>query len=270
MPRTFVLCLVLDSMIPKIIHYVWLGESGMPAAMQKCVDSWRKQMPDYEVRCWGNSEAGAIGCRFIDEAIAEKKWAFASDVVRLFALYHHGGIYLDTDVLVYRPFDPLLMQRAFIGVENSIHIINRRTMRFLTTCCMGAEPHHEFLARCLDYYRGRRFITCDDPTMPPDLRLDLRLNSEVICRLAREIGYNPSALKNEIQRCGSLTVYPSEYFDPQGTTRDSFSRHLAIGTWRHIPKKEEKYTFTYKIKWRLWAVVEKVLRRFGRKTIELN
>ena len=104
-------------MIPKIIHYVWLGNAPLPEEMQECMDSWKRFMPDYELKCWDESTLGEFDCVFIREALEEKKWAFASDVIRLYAIHKYGGIYMDTDVMVYRSFDALLNNHAFIGIS---------------------------------------------------------------------------------------------------------------------------------------------------------
>lgn len=258
-------------MIPKIIHYVWLGGNPLPPKMQECVDSWRRIMPDYEIVLWDDKRIKEIDNQFMREAGAEGKWAFVSDVVRLYAIAKYGGIYFDTDVLVYKSFNPLLSNKAFIGRENSMHLIEQMTVNYLTTCCFGAEKGNKFIRRCLEYYSNRHFITSDNQSLPPELRLDLRLNSEVFTILATQIGYNPSVLHNELENCGGdLTVYPSRYFDPVGVSSETFSVHLALGTWRERPSKEWKYTLKDKISWRFWAVLEQFCRRFNRTIIRLN
>ncbi len=227
-------------------------------------------MPDYELRRWDEASVGEIGSEFVQEAIAERKWAFASDVIRLHALYHYGGIYLDTDVEVVKSFDPLLSHKGFVGREGSMHIVGRDTHNYLTTCCIGAEKGNPFIGRCLDYYAGRHFITSPDTSLPAELRLDMRLNSEVMCRLAQEIGYRPSVLCNYKQTCGEITVFPSDFFDPAGITGNSFCRHLALGSWREGERPVWTYSFLYKIQWRLWAVVDRILRKFNRVVIKLR
>ena len=259
-------------MIPKIIHYVWLGNKPIPESMQQCMDSWKKILPDYEWMCWNDESIKQIDSVFIREAIDENKWAFASDVVRLYAIYHYGGIYLDTDVKVYKSFDPLLNHHAFIGRENSMHIIGKSTVNHLTTYCFGAEKGNAFIERCLRYYDNRHFVTSDDKSLPMALRLDLRTNSSIFCELARTIGYNPSVLANHMQTCQDevLTIYPSWCFDAVKCKPDTFSKHMALGTWRESPPKEFKYTLLYKIKWRLRFILEWILKRFDYILIKLK
>ena len=108
-------------MIPKIIHYIWIGKNPLPKEMQECLDSWKRYMPEYELKCWDDSTLGEFSNVFMNEALEEHKFAFASDVIRLYVIYKYGGIYMDTDVMVYKSFNPLLENHAFIGRENSMH-----------------------------------------------------------------------------------------------------------------------------------------------------
>lgn len=252
-------------MIPKIIHYVWLGDNPIPESMQKCMESWKKVMPDYEWKCWDNDSIKEIDSIFINEAIKEKKWAFASDVIRLYAIYHYGGIYMDTDVMVYKSFDSLLNNHAFIGRENSLHIIGHSTENHLTTCCFGAEKGNPFIERCLRYYENRHFITSEDRNLPMALRLDVRTNSSIFCELARTIGYNPSVLANHKQYCENeaLTIFPSWCFDAVKQLPDTYAKHMALGTWRESKPNEYNYSLSYKIKWRIIRLIEMTLNKFN-------
>lgn len=252
-------------MIPKIIHYVWLGDAPLPEDMQKCMDSWKKWMPEYQLMKWDDEAISEIYSVFVREALEEKKWAFASDVIRLYAIYKYGGIYMDTDVMVYKSFDPLLENHAFIGRENSMHQIEHTVEVYLTTCCFGAEKGNPFIKRCLDYYEGRHFITSHDRALPAALRNDLTLNSYLFTVFAKEIGFNSSVLADYIQRCQDdvLTIYPQRYFDATRPTADMFTKHLALGTWREGKQKVYTYSLRYKIEWRIRAVVEWVLRKYG-------
>ena len=259
-------------MIPKIIHYVWLGKAPLPNDMQRCMDSWKKWMPEYQLMKWDDDAIKEIDSDFMHEALEENKWAFASDVVRLYAIYKYGGIYMDTDVMVYRSFDPLLHNKAFIGRENSMHQIGKTMEVYLTTCCFGAEPGNPFIKRCLDYYEGRHFITSWNQSLPIELRLDLTLNSKLFCILAKDWGFNASVLADYVQHCidDVLTIYPQRFFDATQETADMYTRHLALGTWREGKRKEEHYTLSYKIKWRIRYRVERILRKFDYVMIKLK
>jgi len=258
-------------MIPKIIHYIWLGSSPLPKELSECIDSWQKYMPDYEIMKWDNSVIERIGMTFIDEAIQSGRWAFASDVIRLWALYHFGGIYFDTDVKVFKSFDPLLDNHAFIGRENCLQLGINKTEYHLTSFCFGAEKGSVYIKRCLDYYQNRHFITSRDETLPAELRFDVRNASYLHCEMAKLFGYDPRALAPSTQHCkeGVLTVYPSSLF-VQPITKDTFCTHLSLGSWRDKPQFEEKYALSYKIKWRFRRVFEKILRHFDYILIKLR
>ena len=259
-------------MIPKIIHYVWLGQNPLPKEMLECIESWKRYMPDYELRCWDDASLDEIDYDFVKEALQERKYAFASDVVRLYAMHKYGGIYMDTDVMVYKSFDPLLKCHAFIGRENSMHQIAHTMEVYLTTCCFGAEKGNDFIKRCLDYYEGRHFITSPDKSLPPALRMDMTLNSYIFTVFAKEIGFNASVLADYIQRCNDdvLTVYPQRCFDSTVVTADTFTKHLALGTWREGARRVYAYTWRYKIEWRVRALVEKILRRYNYVMLKLE
>ena len=102
--------------IPKVIHYVWLGDEK-PQMIKECLISWKSVMPDYEIREWGMADAESIQSEFLHSAIKTKKWAFAADFLRVWILYHYGGVYMDTDIYVYQRFDKFLEHRAFSGIE---------------------------------------------------------------------------------------------------------------------------------------------------------
>lgn len=259
-------------MIPKIIHYVWFGDSEIPEKMQECMNTWKTYMPDYQIMRWDEESLKEVDSVFADEALKEKKWAFASDVIRLYAIYKYGGIYMDTDVMVYRSFDTLLYNKAFIGRENSMHQIGKTMEVYLTTCCFGAEPGNPFIKKCLDYYSGRHFITSYDKTLPTELRLDVTLNSQIFCIIAKNIGYNSSVLADYEQCCKDnvLTIFPQRFFDATKTTADLYARHLALGTWREGVRKIDTYNLKYKIEWRIRFCVEWILKKFNYIMIKLK
>ncbi len=103
-------------MIPKKIHYCWFGPKPYPKLVGKCMKTWQQHLPDYEICLW-NEENSPMDHPFVQQAYAAKKYAFVADYVRFWALYHHGGIYLDTDMYVVKPFDDLLNYDCFFGYE---------------------------------------------------------------------------------------------------------------------------------------------------------
>lgn len=108
-------------MIPKTINYIWLGKNPLPPTIKKCIASWEKILPEYEIKCWDESNLNITDPTYL-KTLAEKKWAFASDIARLHVLYNHGGIYLDTDMEVVKSLNPLLDTDMFIGLEDEKHI----------------------------------------------------------------------------------------------------------------------------------------------------
>ena len=105
-------------MIPKIIHYCWLGRGEKPELAKKCIASWKKFCPDFEIREWNEDNCDYLAVPFMAEAYAARKYAFVSDVMRLVVLEQYGGVYFDTDVEVIRDITPLLADEGFIGFEN--------------------------------------------------------------------------------------------------------------------------------------------------------
>ena len=102
-------------MIPKIIHLCWLSGDPYPTEIKKCLDTWKKYLPNYEIWVWDTKRFDINSTIWTKQAFEANKYAFAADYIRLFALYNYGGIYLDSDVLVYKSFDPLLNLPYFIG-----------------------------------------------------------------------------------------------------------------------------------------------------------
>lgn len=254
-------------MIPKIIHYTWFSSEPLSADMQACVDSWREHMPDYTLMKWDMESIADIDNIFMREAIAKRKWAFAADFVRLYAVYRHGGIYLDTDMKISRPLDPLLHHRAFIGREHTFHLVEHRTEHFLSSHCFGAEPRHPFIKRCLDYYEGRRFVTGTCPDLPVSLTLDMTPMPYIQSEIAKQWGYSPSTLRNVLQQLpDGLTVYPSEYFDPQSPVAESYGQHLALGSWRESRMARPKVDWRY----RMECAFRVILARLGYEMIKKN
>ena len=150
-------------MIPKIIHYCWFSGDKKSRFIKKCIKSWKRCMPDYQIKCWDADSFDFDSVPFVKQAYNEKKWAFVADYVRLYALYTEGGIYLDSDVRTFKSFDSFLYNDFFIGTEplpnNCVE---------LESAIMGAIKGHPYVKECLDYYRqinfrkenGEIFATC--------------------------------------------------------------------------------------------------------------
>ena len=250
-------------MIPKIIHYCWFSGEPFPPEVESCLASWRAFLPDFHFRLWDMAAIRDLKSDFLKEALDVRKWAFASDYVRLYAIHMFGGVYLDTDVLLHRSFETLLQHSAFIGKESSIHFEGRLSSQYLTSHCFGAEKGHPFIKDCLDYYEGRHFLYSNNERLPLSLRTAQALLPYIQSEIARIYGYNDSPSSQEIQLCkDGLVIYPSLYFDPTKVTNDSFCRHLALGAWRERRSAEPVYNLRYKIEWRVFALLERILQRY--------
>ena len=161
-------------MIPKIIHYVWLGKGKKNARILKCIESWKKYMPDYEIIEWNETNLPKIN-DFFYHAYENKKWAFASDVARLFILYNYGGIYMDTDVEVIKSLDKYLENKAFSGFESDNSV---------PTGIMASEKGLPIFRELIDYYTDRHFI--DESG-----NLDLTTNVTTITNILKKHGLKP-------------------------------------------------------------------------------
>lgn len=232
-------------MIPKIIHYTWFSGDEYPENIKKCIESWHKILPDYELRLWDMKSIENIDSVFLKEAIQMKKWAYAADMVRFYAVYNYGGIYLDTDVEVFKSFDEFLNCKAFIGKENSIHkpmLRGRCYSNFLTSHCFGAEKGHIFIKDCLDYYLDRHFVLSTNPRQPEYFRLNMVLAPFVQYEIALQYGYDSRPTQDKIQLLNEgLIIYPSRYFNPLKVHKDSVIKHLEAGSWiiDEIAKKKK-------------------------------
>lgn len=196
-------------MIPKKIHYVWVGGKDKPADIRRCMATWQKHLQGYEIIEWNEQNFDMEAHPFIKAAYAAKKWAYVSDYIRAKVIYEQGGIYLDTDVLVLEDFDRFLEHRAFVGFENPDHPF---------TAVFGAEPGHPFIKKMLDYYDGLDSYT-----------FDFKSNNTISVSdiLIRE--YH-CAKNNQYQLLEEgIAVYPDTVLcNPAG---DSVSVHVFTGTW---------------------------------------
>lgn len=138
-------------MIPKIIHYCWLSNDPIPSEFMNYMASWKKNLPDYEFILWNFDRFDINTSIWVKQAFENKKYAFASDYIRLFAVYKFGGIYMDMDIEVLKPFDDLLDSELMLAYE-SLKTKN------LEAGCFGAGKENPFVKRCLEYYLNRSFI----------------------------------------------------------------------------------------------------------------
>ena len=136
----------------KVIHYCWFGRGEKPKLTQKCIATWKKKLPDYEIREWNEDNFDLSSCRFAEDAYNDRNFAFVSDYVRAKVLYEQGGIYFDTDVEVLQSFDRFLNDSFFAGFEEKA---------FVGTCVMGTEPHSPLLSEYISHYENAEYFNAD-------------------------------------------------------------------------------------------------------------
>lgn len=217
-------------MIPKIIHCCWFGGKPIPDSVQRYIETWKKYNPEYELRIWTEKNFDYTENRYMKEAYESKKWAFVTDYARLKVLYDYGGIYMDTDVEVLKPFDSLLEHKAFSGFEGP----NR-----IPTGTMGAEKGNRWIELLLRDYEDRAFIN-------PDGTFDLTTNVKLITDTTKN-NY-PIRLNNTYQDLGDVVFYPFDVLcakdlkDGKIKMSDkTITIHHFNGSWMTPKKKLVKY-----------------------------
>lgn len=216
-------------MIPKIIHYCWFGRGEKPELAKKCIASWKKFCPDFEIREWNEDNCDYLAMPFMAEAYAAKKYAFVSDVMRLVVLEQYGGVYFDTDVEVVRDISPLLNDEGFIGFENNRFVNSGQVM--------AAVPHQPIVQAMIDEYKKLHYMQPDSSVMPVGCP---RLNSDVLERFG--------LIRNgQEQIVAGIHVYPDDYFNPMDSTtgkltktENTYSIHWYSMSW--LPKRTQMKT----------------------------
>lgn len=217
-------------MIPKIIHFCWLSDDPYPVKIRRCMDSWKRHLPDYEFVHWNFDRFPRGKSKWVDQAFDAHKFAFAADYIRLYALYNYGGVYLDTDVEVLKPFDDLLKLPYFLGKENTPSGVEAATL--------GCEKGNELIGKMLEGYEGRSFVNTDgsfnDKPLPYIFRRCIETHfryHEISC--LEEFKFDPSV----------INVLPIDWFSPMhwmtrelNVTAKTYSIHRFAGSW--LPKRD--------------------------------
>jgi mannosyltransferase OCH1-like enzyme len=206
-------------LIPKIIHCCWLGQTPQSNLNKRCIDSWKRLLPDYELKLWDETNV-PLDNDYARAAYAAGAWSRLSNHVRFHALYTEGGIYLDTDVEVRKDFAPLLHHKCFLGfqqVEERVDWVN--------SAVSGAQPGHPFIKRCAELTQSLFAATGVFPRSP-----------QVVTRLLKERGLR----QYKLQELEDVTVYPAEYFypypwfgsfSPDCITENTYCIHYWEGSW---------------------------------------
>ena len=142
----------MQNQIPKIIHYCWFGGNPLPDMAKKCIASWRKFLPDYEIKEWNEQNFDVNMSLYTTEAYRLKKYAYVSDYARFWILYHFGGIYFDTDVEVIRPLDDIVARGTFMGFEGQpAQPTDNFHGRMAAGLGMGVPKGHPFFAQMINH-----------------------------------------------------------------------------------------------------------------------
>lgn len=187
-------------MIPKVIHYCWFGRNPLPDSALKCIESWKKYLPDYEIVQWNEDNFDVNTVPYVSEAYEARKYAFVSDYVRFYVLYNQGGLYFDTDVEVVAPLTDILEKGPYLGMERALsgEVAVNPGLGF------AAEPDMPVLGEMLDMYAGLRFF-----------KEDGGLNMTTIVKHTTDMllkyGYAP---EDRFQNCAGFDLYPTDYFCP--------------------------------------------------------
>ena len=190
-------------MIPKVIHYCWFGRNPLPKLAVKCIESWKKFLPDYEIKEWNEDNFDVNMIPYTKEAYEEKKYAFVSDYARFWILYHHGGLYFDTDVEVIKNMDDIIANGPFMGCENNVN--PGLGLGVNPGLGLGVNPGLGLYKEIIEKYATLHFINQDGSLNQTTI---VTYTTELLCN------YGLKAI-NTIQNIAGISIYPKEYFCPK-------------------------------------------------------
>ncbi len=210
--------------IPRKIHYCWLSGDPYPELVTRCMASWRCYMPEYEFVLWDAERFDVASVPWVAQAVSRGKYAFAADYIRMYALVHEGGIYLDSDVEVFESFDRFLHHQAFSGIEYWPDIGGLG----IEGAVVGARAGHRWLEDCLEHYNGRDFIRADGT-------LDEYIVSGVFATRAERFGYRFAAEDQALS--DGIHIYAPTVFAHSGMEVEpgvTAAMHHCRGSWRDV------------------------------------
>lgn len=216
-------------MIPKKIHYCWFGGNPLPDFAKKCIDSWKKFLPDYEIIEWNESNYDVNKLPYIAQAYSKKKYAFVSDYARFDILYKHGGLYFDTDVEVIKDLTPICEKGNWLGIENP-GLIN-------AGLGIGCEANNTLVKEILLSYKNSDFVKQDGS-------LNLTTVVDRVSEIFKNYGF---VYENKSQNVGDFIIYPAEYFCPKDAvtgimnlTDNTYTIHHYDASWLEDWEKKVK------------------------------
>lgn len=218
----------IENTIPKIIHYCWFGRNSLPPLAVKCINSWKKFLPEYEIKEWNEDNFDVNIIPYTAEAYQAKKYAFVSDYARFWILYHYGGLYFDTDVEVIRPMDDIIARGPFMGCENGGG--DTSVASVAPGLGLGVNPGLGLYKEILDCYAGLHFVNKNGSL---NMKTVVQYTTELLC-------LHGMIATCGIQQVAGVWIYPKDYFNPIdhvneiNITENTRSIHHYAGTW--LPK----------------------------------
>lgn len=216
-----------EDLVPKIIHYCWFGGNPLPMSALKCIESWKKYFPGYEIKEWNEGNFDVHSLKYTSEAYQAKKYAFVSDYARFKILYEHGGLYFDTDVEIIKSFDDILKRGGFMGFEINSDGHNFRGL-VNPGLGLGIGSHHPIYLQLLNLYDGLSFFKSDGSL---NLKTVVRYTTEVLEK-------NGLEASKGIQYLNGINIYPKEFFNPLDNntgilkkTKETHSIHWYSNSW---------------------------------------
>lgn len=235
-------------MIPKIIHYCWFGGKDLPDDALKCIESWKRFLPEYKIIEWNESNFDVHQCKYSSDAYKMKKFAFVSDYARFKILNKYGGLYFDTDVELISSPSKIISNGSFMGIEKSSGN-NSNHVGVAPGLGLGLESEMSIIKEIINYYESAQFSYGDHTVVT------------IMTNILKKYGYIP---EDNLQKIEGITIYPSEYLCPMDATtgeititKDTISIHHYSASW--IDHNTSSY--------RLHVLKNKLIKVFGKKMI---
>lgn len=238
----------MNNEIPKIIHYCWFGNGEYSHLVQKCIESWKKVLPDYQFYLWNENNFDVYSLNYTKEAYEEKKYAFVADYVRLYALYEHGGIYLDTDMEVIKPIDKFLNESSFVGFGAD---------DCLDVGIIGSTKGNVYIGELKNKIENMNLKNSNG-----------EMNQTIIGMLNELMIKEGFTLNNTIQFNENITIYPTDVFCPKqfysfhsNINSETCTIHHYDGSW--LTKKQRRKNFYMKL---LKSTKKEYIKYFGEES----